>query len=72
MSFVASILEVLREDPDGGVEAVWLVPLYGASLHAQPPWIEASQQGRPAGGTLGSGVGLGQQDSLLRISLKLK
>ena len=61
MSCVASLLEVLREDPDGGVEAVRLVPLYGASLHAQPPGIEASQQGRPGRRTLGVEVRLVQQ-----------
>ena len=50
----------LRQDLDGGVEAVRLVPLYGSSLEPDPPGVEPGQQGSPAGGTLGRGVGLGQ------------
>ena len=63
MSCVASLLEVLREDPDGGVEAVWLEPLYSSPLHAQPPGVETGQQSGPAGRTLGADVGLGQLHS---------
>ena len=59
----------LRQDLDGGVEAVRLVPLYGSSLEPDPPGVEAGHQGSPAGGTLGRGVGLGQQDSFSGIFL---
>ena len=69
MSGVSRLLEVLREESDGGVEAVRLEPLYGSSLHAQPPGVEAGQQGRPAGGTLGADVGLGQSHSSLGQAL---
>ena len=60
---VSRLLEVLRQESDGGVEAVWLEPLYGSPLHAQPPGVETGQQSRPAGGTLGADVGLGQLHS---------
>ena len=62
-------LVFLRQDLDGGVEAVRLVPLYGSPLQTDPPGVEAGQEGRPAGGTLGRGVGLGEQDSLSGIFL---
>ena len=54
---------MLREESEGGVEAVRLEPLYGSPLHAQPPGVETGQQSRPAGGTLGADVGLGQLHS---------
>ena len=60
---VPGLLEVLRQEGDGGVEPVRLEPLYGAPLHAQPPGVEAGQEGSPAGGTLGADVGLGQSHS---------
>ena len=63
MCGVPGLLEVLRQEGDGGVEPVRLEPLYGAPLHAQPPGVEAGQQGRPTGGTLGADVGLGQLHS---------
>ena len=40
---VAGLLEVLRQEGDGGVEPVRLEPLDGAPLHAQPPGVEAGQ-----------------------------
>ena len=69
VSGVSRLLEVLRQQSDGGVEAVRLEPLYGSSLHAQPPGVEAGQQGSPAGGTLGAHVGLAQLHSSLDQAL---
>ena len=60
---VSGLSEVLGQDLEAGVEAVWLEPLYGSPLHAQPPGVETGQQSRPAGGTLGADVGLGQLHS---------
>ena len=69
MSGVSRLLEVLRQESDGGVEAVRLEPLYGSSLHSQPPRVETSHQGSPAGRTLGGHVGLGQPHSSLGQAL---
>ena len=69
VSGVSRLLEVLRQQSDGGVEAVRLEPLYGSSLHAQPPGVEAGHQGGPAGGTLGAHVGLAQLHSSLGQAL---
>ena len=66
---VPRLLEVLRQEGDGGVETVWLEPLYGSSLHAQPPGVEAGQQGSSAGGTLRAHVGLAQLHSSLGQAL---
>ena len=63
MSGVSRLLEVLRQESEGGVEAVRLEPFYGSSLHSQPPGVETGQQGCPAGRTLGADVGLGQPHS---------
>ena len=53
----------------GGVETVRLEPLNSSSLESQSPGIETRHQSGPAGGTLGRGVGLGQQDSFSGIFL---
>ena len=72
MCGVSRLLEVLRQESDGGVEAVRLEPLYGSPLHAQPPGVETGQQSRPAGRTLGADVGLGQLHSSPGQALKTR
>ena len=47
----------------GGVETVRLEPLNSSSLESQSPGVETRHQSSPAGGTLGTGVGLGQQEA---------
>ena len=65
MCLVARLLEVFWQESEGGVETVRLEPLYGSSLHAKSPGVEAGHQGSSAGRTLGSHVGLLQSHSSL-------
>ena len=60
MCLISRLLEVLGQESEGAVEAVWLEPHDGPPLHAQPPGVEAGHQGGAAGGTLGRHVGLRQ------------
>ena len=63
MCLISRLLEVLGQESEGAVEAVWLEPHDGPPLHAQPPGVEAGHQGGAAGGTLGRHVGLAQPHS---------
>ena len=69
MTAVSRLVEVLRQDLVLGVQAVGVVPPHPAPLQAQPVGVVAGQQGRPAGGTLGADVGLGQSHSSLGQAL---